>query len=282
MSLLVGAGLSQSATTDVVTDARWLEDHGFDFLTITDHLPGRRPSLETWTQLTWVAARTERILVGTNVLGLPYRSPSVLAKMAESLDRLSGGRLILGLGAGGSNEEFSSMGLSVRTPGEKVDALEEALTVIRGLWTEDTFTFEGSHYQVRGAQLEPKPERRIPIWLGTYGKRSVALTGRLADGWLPSMPFAPPERMGELRELLLRAAEDAGRDPSEITVAYNVSVQIGEGLRADERSVTGGPDEVASRLRDLVERLGLGAIGLWIRGAEQRERFATEVLPALR
>jgi probable F420-dependent oxidoreductase len=274
--------VSLSPTSGGGADARWLEEHGFDFLTITDHLPGRRPSLETWTQLTWVAAHTVRILVGTNVLGLPYRSPAVLAKMVETLDRLSGGRLILGLGAGGSNEEFSSMGLPVRTPGEKIDALEEALTIMRGLWTEATFTFQGRHYQVRDAQLEPKPERRIPIWLGTYGKRSVSLTGRLADGWLPSMPFAPPERMAELRELLLRAAEDAGRDPAEITVAYNVSVQIGEGLRADERSVTGGPDQVTTRLRELVDRLGLGAISLWIRGADQRQRFAEEILPALR
>jgi probable F420-dependent oxidoreductase len=282
VSLLVGAGLSQSANADVVADARELEALGFDFLSITDHLPGRRPSLETWTQLTWVAARTERIRVATNVLGLPYRPPAVLAKMTETLDRLSGGRLILGLGAGGSNAEFAALGLPVRSPGEKIDALEEALAIIRGLWTEPVFTYEGRFYQVRDAEIEPKPERPIPIWLGTYGKRALALTGREADGWLPSMFFAPPERMVEMRDVVRKAAEEAGRDPDDITYAYNVGVQVGDDLRSDQRTISGGPAEVTERLRDLVDRLGLTALSLWIRGAEQRRRFAAEVLLALR
>ena len=280
--MLVGAGLSQSAQADVVADARRLEELGFDLLSITDHLTGRRPTLETWTQLTWVAAKTERIGIATNVLGLPYRSPAVLAKMAESLDRLSGGRLILGLGAGGNNDEFRALGLPVRTPREKIDGLEEALQVIHGLWMEGSFSFQGNTYRVEEAQLEPKPERRIPIWLGTYGARALELTGRLADGWLPSMPFMPPKKHVERRDIVRKAAENAGRDTAEITFAYNIAVQIGEGLRADERSVTGGPDEVTERLIELRDRLGLGAVNLWIRGHDQRERFAAEVLPAIR
>lgn len=279
---MIGAGISQRPGADVAMEARDVERLGFDFLTITDHLVGGRGSLETWTQLTWAAAATERIRIGTNVLGLPYRPPAVLAKMAETLDRLSGGRLILGLGGGASNDAFRAFGLAVRSPGEKVDALEEAVEIIRRLWTEPGVSVRGEHFRVEDASIEPRPERQIPIWLGVYGRRALGVAARLADGWIPSMPFASPERFVTLRDRLLTAAEEAGRDPGEIILAYNVGVQIQEGRVADERSVAGGVAEVTDRLGDLIQRLGLGALSLWIRGEEQRQRFAEEILPALR
>jgi probable F420-dependent oxidoreductase len=279
-----GISLSTSAApgADVAADARAAEALGFDLVTVSDHLAGTHPTFETWTVLTWAAASTRRILLATTVLGLPYRPPAVTAKMAESLDRLSGGRLILGLGAGASNEEFASFGLPVRTPHEKVEALEEAIRIVRGLWSEPRFSFEGTHYRVRDAPLEPKPARPVPIWTGSYGPRSLDVTGRLADGWNPSMAYAPPEVVTGMRDQVRRAAEGAGRDPDAITCAYNVSVDLREGRPPDPRVIAGAPEHVAERLAAFVG-LGFSTICFWVRGGgEARERVASEVVPAVR
>jgi alkanesulfonate monooxygenase SsuD/methylene tetrahydromethanopterin reductase-like flavin-dependent oxidoreductase (luciferase family) len=280
----VGVNLSTSARpgADPVADARRAEDLGFDFVSVSDHLHGTSPTFETWTLLTWVAASTERIGVVTNVAGLPYRPPPVLAKMAESLDRLTGGRLVLGLGAGGSDEEFGSFGLPVRSPGEKVDALEEALAILRGLWDGGASSVDGRHYRTDGARIAPPAARRLPVWLGAYGRRSLALTGRLADGWLPSMPYAPPDVAAGMLERVRSAAEDAGRDPAELTYAYNVAVSVG-GRAKDDRVVAGTPDEVAGRLRELAG-LGFTAFNLWPAGESraQTDLLGEEVLPRLR
>ncbi|MGH2724342.1 MAG: LLM class flavin-dependent oxidoreductase [Actinomycetota bacterium] len=279
----VSINASAEPRTDPVAEARHAEDLGFDLVTVTDHLPGTRPTHETWTLLTWLAAATERIGVGTNVLGLPYRHPAVTAKMAASLDRLSGGRLVLGLGAGGSNREFEAFGLPVREPKDKIDAFEEALWIIRGLWTEDAFTYRGRHYQVREATIEPKPDREIPVWLGTYGRRAVALTGRVAQGWIPSMRFLPPEGWGAVRDRVRTAAEEAGRDPDAIDYAYNVAVRVDPRSDPREHVIAGDPGKVADELARLAT-MGITFFNLWPVGepADQRERFAREVIPAFR
>src|SRR5436305_6742284 len=108
---------------------------------------GPDPRYELWSMLSWIAASTSRIRVATRVLGVPFRHPSVLGKMAETLHRLSGGRLILGLGAGASEEEFGALGLPVASPRDRVDGLGETIRIVRGLWSEPSFTFEGLHYR---------------------------------------------------------------------------------------------------------------------------------------
>ena len=140
--LLFGLNLSTSAApgADPARDARTAERLGFDFLSASDHPCGTAPTYETWTMLTWAAAATTRIRLATRVLGVPYRPPAIVAKMAETLDRLSGGRLILGLGGGYSDEEFRAFGLAVPSPRDKVDGLAEAIAITRGLWSEPTFT----------------------------------------------------------------------------------------------------------------------------------------------
>lgn len=285
MDVLFGTNVvpSVGGRTDPVEDALHAESLGFDLVTLWDHPHGEHPSYETWTLLTWIAARTERIRIGTNVLGLPFRLPALTAKMAESLHRLSGGRLVLGLGAGGTDAEFAGFGAPMRTPGEKVEALEEGLRIIRGTWAESPFSFEGRHYRARDALLEPKPDPPIPIWLGVYGDRALGVAGRLADGWLPSMFYLPPEGAGRKMERLRRAAEEAGRDPGSLTYAYNVAVLLQEGATGDERIAAGGPEEVAEKLAGLV-RLGFTCLLLWPRGdrGEGRERLAKEVIPAVR
>ncbi|HEY7488629.1 MAG TPA: LLM class flavin-dependent oxidoreductase [Streptosporangiaceae bacterium] len=283
--LLFGLGVSASAApgADPVGDARQAEELGFDFVSTSDHPCGTNPTYETWTLLSWLAAGTSRIRIASRVLGVPYRPPAMVAKMAESLDRLSGGRLILGLGGGYSDEEFRAFGLGVPSPRDKVDGMEEAILIARGLWSKPGFTFEGRLYRTESADLEPKPGRHIPIWLGTYGRRALAVTGRLADGWIPSLGFAPPSAAAAMREHLLAAATAAGRDPAEITCAYNVTVQVG--ADNDDPTVISGPsDAVAERLTDLT-RLGFTAFNVMPvepNPREQVERLAREVIPAVR
>ena len=278
----IGISLRTSADADIVGDAREAERLGFELVTAMDHLHGSHPSLETWTALTWAAAATERIRVAPNVLGLPYRHPAVTAKMAETLQRLSGGRFVLGLGAGGSNKEFAAFGLPALEPKEKIDAFEEGLEIIRGLWTGEPQSFEGVHYRVQGAQIAPSPEGPIPLWLGTYGPRALEITGRVADGWLPSYRFAVPDRYPKLRDRVRRAAESAGRDPDEIEYAYNVGIRVDEHAKPREGVISGPPDKVTAELADL-GALGVTFLVLWAAGdqAEQRERLATEVIPEL-
>src|SRR5439155_16307681 len=116
-----------------------------------DHPCGTEPTFEVWTVLAWIAARTTRIRIATRVLGVPYRPPAVVAKMAETFDRLSNGRLILGLGGGHSDEEFRAFGLRVPTAREKVDGLAEAIEITRRLWSEDDVTFSGRLFRTEAA-----------------------------------------------------------------------------------------------------------------------------------
>jgi probable F420-dependent oxidoreductase len=287
---LFGLNVSTSAArgADPVTAALRAEELGFDFVSVSDHLHGTAPSFETWTMLSWIAASTSRIRVATRVLATPYRTPAVLAKMAETLDRLSGGRLILGLGGGHSDEEFRAFGLPARTPRDKVDGLDEAIRILRGLWSEPSFSFDGSHYRTDHAEIEPKPDHRIPIWLGTYGNRALSVTGRLADGWIPSLGYAQPEQVTGMRDRVVAAARDAGRDPDDLTLAYNVTVRVDTHADPAQPSVVAGPAEaVAERLIGFLD-LGFDALNLVLTGADAREddeqaaALADEVLPVLR
>jgi alkanesulfonate monooxygenase SsuD/methylene tetrahydromethanopterin reductase-like flavin-dependent oxidoreductase (luciferase family) len=285
-TLMFGVNVSTSAArgADPVKDARRAEDLGFDFVSASDHPCGSRPTNETWTMLSWIAAKTSRIRVASRVLGVPYRSPAMVAKMAEALDRFSDRRLILGMGAGASDDGLRAFGLNVSSPRDKIDGLEEAIRIIRGLWSQPNFSFTGRLYRTEAAELEPKPGRCIPIWLGTFGERGLALTGRLADGWVPSLELASPERVTGMRERVLRGAREAGREAEEIICVYNIEVRVDE--RADSRAhvVSGPPYLVADRLCSLV-KLGFTAMNLIPVGPgeeEQIERLAQEVIPAVR
>jgi probable F420-dependent oxidoreductase len=284
--LLFGLDLPASAGpgSTPVAEARQAEALGFDFVSTSDHPCGSPPTYETWTMLSWVAANTSRIRVATRVLGVPYRPPAMVAKMAETLDRLSGGRLILGLGGGYSDEEFRAFGLTVPSPRDKVDGLAEAIQITRGLWSQQGFTFSGRLYQTDAADLEPKPGHHIPIWLGTFGDRALRLTGRLADGWIPSLGMAPPERIPAMRARVLAGAHAAGRPPEAITCAYNLGIRIDEQAAPQPSTVSGTPDAVTDQLIGFV-KLGFTALNFQPVGPDrdgQIERLAHEVIPAVR
>jgi alkanesulfonate monooxygenase SsuD/methylene tetrahydromethanopterin reductase-like flavin-dependent oxidoreductase (luciferase family) len=275
---------SAAAGADPVAAAVRAEELGFDFVSCSDHPAGVDPTYETWTMLCFIAAATSRIRIATRVLGVPYRAPAMVAKMAETLDRLSAGRLILGLGSGSADDEHRAFGLGVRSPRDKTDGLEEAIRIIRGLWSERSFTFAGRLYQTEAADLEPKPEHRIPIWLGTFAPRALAVTGGYADGWIPSLGYAAPDEVVIMRERVLTAARQAGRDPAEITCAYNIEVRVDERADGGEAVVAGAPEAVVSRLQSFVE-MGFSAFNFMISGSDSQEqaaRLAGEVIPALR
>ncbi|HOA85924.1 MAG: LLM class flavin-dependent oxidoreductase [Microbacteriaceae bacterium] len=210
--------------TAPVALAQVAEASGLDLATFQDH-PYQPAFLDAWTLMSFVAARTERIRVAPNVLNVPLRQPAVTAVAAASLDLLSGGRLELGLGAGGFWDAIESMGTARLTPAESVVALEEAIDVIRGKWDTSErgglFT-EGEFHRLRGAKRGPRPAHDIPILVGALKPRMLRLIGRKADGWLPSLAYLKPGDLGRANTIIDEAAEDAGRDPREIRRMLNI------------------------------------------------------------
>ena len=271
---------------DPMTEALHAEQLGFDVVTLHgDALHGNNPSFELWTLLCWVAAHTTSIRVAPVVLALPHRHPAVLAKMAETLDRLSGGRLLLVLGGGGPMNEpaYRALGLSQRSPREKVEALEEAIDILRGLWSASTFSYPGQHFRTEGATIEPKPSHLIPVWLGVFSDRMLDLVWRKADGWFPTYQFLEPEQAFRKLEHIRRVAEQAGRNPDKITYAYNVPVLIEAGAVTNRWRIAGNAGEVARQLTHMV-RHGFTFLNIWPVGEApvQRERLKRDVLPAVR
>jgi probable F420-dependent oxidoreductase len=269
-------------TTDPAVAARTAERLGFDFVSANDHLLGDERRYEGWTLLAWLASATTRVRFVTRVLGVPYRHPVLVAKMAETLDRLSGGRLILGLGAGSGEDEYAAMRLETGGARERAQALEETVAIVRGLWSATPFTRRGERYQVVDAEMLPKPEHEIPIWLGTVGQRGLELIGRSADGWIPSLPNAAPDGAKAMMARIDAAAASAGRDPDRIARIYNLFVSFTE--PSDDESISGSPAAVAERLVGFV-RLGFTGFNFLLDGPdrdEQVQRVAQEVIPAVR
>ena len=246
--------------------AQLSEQLGYDLVTFQDH-PYQPSFLDTHTLMTWVAASTSTIHIAANVLNVPLRPPAVLARAAASLDLLSGGRYELSLGAGGFWDAIESMGGRKLTPGQGVDALEEAIDVIRALWSEERggAFVKGDYYQLNGAKRGPAPAHDMPIWIGALKPRMQRLIGRKADGWLPSLAYLGPTGLRDGNTIIDEAALEAGRDPREIRRLVNV---FGE-TRVDD-------------LLPLVLEDGVGTIILASDDPDALRRFADEVAPALR
>src|SRR5260370_5047703 len=171
--------------------------------------------------------RTKCVSVFPDVANLPLRPPAMLAKAAASLDLLSGGRVELGLGAGGFWEAIKAMGGPVRTPGESVSALEEAIEVIRLMWSGGRgVRFDGKFYQLAGLNAGPSPAHAIGIWLGAYKPRMLRLVGKASDGCVPSLGPLKPEAMPEANARVDDAAREAGRDPAVIRRVLNVAANL--------------------------------------------------------
>src|SRR5579863_53397 len=211
------------AGAHIIELARRADAAGLDWVSVQDH-PYQPAFLDTMTLLTAIAAASERVTVFPNVANLPLRPPAMLARAVASLDILSGGRAELGLGAGGFWDAIAMMDGPRRSPADAVAALREAIAVIRALWTPGRgVKLTGDHYRLAGARPGPFPVHPVGIWLGSYKPRMLQLTGELADGWLPSAPYAPPEQLTRMNEIIDEAAAAAGRPPGAIRRLYNLA-----------------------------------------------------------
>lgn len=266
---------------DVVDQVRYADRAGLDVVGIQDH-PYQRRHLDTLSLIAYLTAVTTRISFFPDVANLPLRPPAVLGKTAASIDVLGGGRFDLGLGAGAYWDAVAAMGGPHREPRAAVDALEEAIAVLRLMWSgERSVRYEGVHYAVSGLHPGPAPAHPIGIWLGAAGPRMLALTGRVADGWVPSSSWAGPDRLAELQERIDAAAADAGRDPAAIRRIYNVNGVI----QAARGGFLAGPvEQWTDELADLALSQGIDTFVLWPTGEpmDQLRRFAEEVAPAVR
>jgi alkanesulfonate monooxygenase SsuD/methylene tetrahydromethanopterin reductase-like flavin-dependent oxidoreductase (luciferase family) len=259
------------------------EQVGLDLVTFQDH-PYQPAFHDTWTLMSFIAARTERIRISGNVLNLPLRQPAVLARSAASLDRLSGGRIELGIGAGSFWDAIEGMGGRRLTPGQSIQALDEAITIIRGIWACDErggVRVDGEFYQAKGAKRGPAPAHDIGIWIGAYKPRLLGLVGRVADGWLPSLPYLPdgPDSLTEMNKHIDDAATAAGRDPATITRFLNIG---GEFRTTGGGLLVGPPDQWAEELTDIA--LIHGVSGFIVMGDDPAviELYAREVAPQVR
>jgi hypothetical protein len=260
--------------------ARRSEELGYDLVTFQDH-PYQPAFLETWTLLSWVAAQTERVRIAANVLNVPLRSPAVLARSAASLDLLSGGRLDLALGAGAFWDAIEAMGGRRFAPGEAVDALGEAIDVIRGILdvgADTPLRFDGDYYRLDGAQRGPLPAHDISIWLGAYKPRMLWLIGQKADGWLSSIGDMKPGEFRSANQIIDEAALEARRDPREIRRLVNISGRFS----TSRGGFLDGPSEQwADDLLPLVVDDGVATFILMSDDPGTMEQFALEVAPAL-
>ena len=262
---------------DILELASLAEVSGLDLLTMQDH-PYQARFGDTWTLLSAIGARTNAIRISPNVASLPLRPPAVLAKSAATLDLLTGGRVELGLGAGAFWDAIEAAGGVRRTPREAVDALIEAIRIIRGFWQGGSLTVDGEHYRVHGMHAGPEPAHDIPIWLGAYKPRMLRVTGELADAWIPSMGYADPPALAEMNARIDDAAANAGRAPQSIRRMYNISGRFG----TSSDFLKGSPADWAEQLAGLVLEQGMSTFILGSDDETDIRRFATQVAPAVR
>jgi len=265
----------------VVELARLADRAGLDLVTFQDH-PYQPAFLDTWTLMSYVAARTTRVRLAGNVLSLPLRNPAVLARSVASLDLLSGGRVELGIGAGAFWAGIEAMGGRRLAPGQAVDALAEAIQIVRQLW--DTTDSEpvrvpGTHHRAVGARRGPAPAHPVGIWVGAYKPRMLRLIGRLADGWLPTLDYLQPGDLAAGNARIDEAASAAGRHPGDIRRLLNIGGRFapgGTGL------LDGPPEMWAEQLAGLALTEGISTFILASDDADDIRAYAAEVAPAVR
>jgi alkanesulfonate monooxygenase SsuD/methylene tetrahydromethanopterin reductase-like flavin-dependent oxidoreductase (luciferase family) len=279
-------GISITPTSGELNTARELarraDELGLDLIGIQDH-PYQWRFLETWSLIGDLLARTEQVRIFPDVANLPLRGAAMIAKQAASLDVLSAGRFELGLGPGAFWEAISAMGGPVRSGREALESLEESIRIIRSFWSgERTIAVEGEYYSVKGLHPGPAPVHPIEIWLGVGKPRALALTGRLADGWVPSLSSATPDIVPMLMRRVDEGASEANRDPAEIRRLYNISGRIIDGPTT---GLLDGPVEHwLETLSGFARELGFDTFIFWPGDdlLAQVERFAREVAPQLR
>ncbi len=291
MRFSVWPNLSQP-WADVLELARHAEATGWDGVYVADHFmgdgggfgPPESPTLEATAVLSALAATTDRVRIGSLVLGATYRHPAVLANWATTVDHISGGRLVLGLGAGWQENEHEQYGIELGSPGTRIQRFDEHCAIVTGLLRQKQTTVEGEHYVVRNAISELKPvQERLPLLIGGKGDRMLGVVARHADEW---NMWSLPETQAERAAALARRCEAIGRDPAEIRCAVNVGLawdddslrqQFGGIAEFVRPGVLGGSDqEVVDRIGTYVEA-GADQVNIAVRAPfdlDALERFA--------
>jgi len=279
-----GVALPPAATSldEQLLLAQAADAAGLDLIGVMDH-PYHPRYLDTLSLIGMLLARTERVHIFPDVADLPLRPPQMLAKAAASLDLLSGGRFELGLGSGGYWDAIKTFGVRPLTRAQAVDALEEAIGIIRALWSGARgIRFSGEYYRLEEAAGGPAPPHETGIWVGAQGTRLLETTGRLADGWAAPIPsYLPYERWGEAQTRIDSAARAAGRDPSAIRRLAQVAGAVTDPPgRAWEpvgaAPIRGHAAQWADVITYLVDELRFDAVVFWPEQASvaQIERFA--------
>jgi alkanesulfonate monooxygenase SsuD/methylene tetrahydromethanopterin reductase-like flavin-dependent oxidoreductase (luciferase family) len=264
---------------------------GLDIFSLSDH-PYIGERLDAYASVGFVLGRTQRLSGFANVSNLPLRPAPMLARTVTSLSALSGGRIVLGMGAGGLWDRISDMGVPRLSPGEAVNAFEEAIVLVKKLsGGGPPVTFRGRHYQVE--QLEPAPVAAPPVWTGSVGPRSLAATGRVADGWIPGHAADwLSGRYKESRPIIDEAAAAVGRDPREIRTVFNLPGRITDRPVAatrdgDGRWVGGSVGQWVEELTGAVLEHGASGFMLFsssggVQDVVSLGRWANEIVPAVR
>jgi len=245
---------------ELLAEANHVESTGWDGLWIADHfMPNARdnsgPTQELWTVLAALAATVKRVRLGSLVVGNTYRNPAILAKQAAQVDVISGGRLVLGIGAGWQENEHLAYGIPFYTTGGRLRRLEESVQIIRSLLDNDRTTFRGRYYQVTDAPLAPKPvQQHLPILIGGGGeKMTMRIAARCADEW---NIWGSPEVLQRKGDILEQHCEDIGREPSEIHRSAQVLVALGGNTAAAERATAVGMPTLAGSVEQMRDNIG--------------------------
>ena len=251
-------------------DSVWTHDHVFNVGHVLDRIGGR-PYYEPLTLLSFVAARTRRVRLGTSVLVLPYHNPIRLAKTVATLDVLSGGRVLLGIGVGAIEKEMEAMGTAFKTRGAFTD---EAIAVMRALWREEDPRFDGTFTRFEAMKFSPKPKQDIPVIIGGVSRAAIRRAARLGDGWQPLglSPDALAQGMAALREEAKAAGRDIAKIPVSITLPRRAS-------RAGRYALGTEPSEIAANAKAFA---ALGVDTLIVSGdtSDAREALASMELVA--
>lgn len=256
----------------------WVEDHfQWDI----------KPVLEAITTLTYLSGRHEGLRWGHIVLGQSYRNPALTAKMAANLQMMTGGNFILGIGAGWKEDEYRAYGYPYPSAGERIDQLDEAVQIIRAMWTQSPANFQGQHYSIVNAECQPQPDPPISLLIAGGGeKKTLRVVAKYADWW--NFNFSTPEEYAHKQRALEGHCRDIGRDPAEILHSYYGVVQFVDDpskiATRDFHIVAGTPDMVTRELEQFM-KLGVKHFQFRIMGFPQMDGLQTlieKVIPRLK
>jgi alkanesulfonate monooxygenase SsuD/methylene tetrahydromethanopterin reductase-like flavin-dependent oxidoreductase (luciferase family) len=299
-----GLTLAEAATrVDLLHPEALLEEHvrfvealppAFSTLWIEDHLqwqayhfedvsrPEMLPTVECLTTAAFYAARFPAFKVGTLVLGQGYRNPALTAKMAANLQYLTRGRFILGIGSGWKEDEYRAYGYPYPPRRQRIEELEDAVNILRAMWTSSPASYQGRHYAIEHAYCDPLPAVPIPLLIAGHGERYLLpVVAHYADWW--NQCFSTVEEYRHSRDVLHMRCREVGRDPAEIKLTYYGAVAIAdEPITESEviHLVRGTPQEVAQELQEFID-LGVSHLMLRFSNLTSLERFRDETLPRL-